>query len=563
MKNPFVFLFASVVKLVRQSFPPLTKPALSPEQFRKMLEEALTDPQTARLFARSLLHSGLPVQGGMACPTVEATGTNTNNKLTKWSNAASCTVTDSAVYDDGSGKVGIGTTSLASKLNVAGGSTNGVTVDVNNGVSGLIFAIAGTNKWAQRVSNNNFHIRESNVEDRVTILPGGNVGIGTTAPQQALTLGPSKVLAMEMVSPGTPTLGATQAGGSLSGTYYYKITALDGTGETVGSEEASVTVTSPNNAVNVSWSAVPGAKAYRIYRRPTSGGYTYYTSSPTSPTSFVDTGAAGTSGSPPTVTTAYVMKLNSSGNVQIGNRSEGSGAWQTLLLGTNAPKQQSFGPEMITAAATNPNDSTNRRVVLWSGAAADAEAMFLINSTGFLEWGAGGSNDQDSSLSRNASGEMALVNDKAFIVARSTGGGDRMKVNTDTNPTYIVIINGADGSATLDIKAVSTTYPTVRAQQSSESANIFGGFVGTETQLSFVIGARGKLSWGPGGSSSTDIDLLRFESGSVKGLQLVGGDLYILTSGKGIILKSPDGTKCARISLDNNGNLITTSLTCP
>jgi hypothetical protein len=42
------------------------------------------------------------------------------------------------------------------------------------------------------------------------------------------------------------------------------------------------------------------------------------------------------------------------------------------------------------------------------------------------------------------------------------------------------------------------------------------------------------------------------------------GDLQALGAGKGLVLKSPDGTHCARISLNNSGtSLDFTSVTCP
>ena len=46
-------------------------------------------------------------------------------------------------------------------------------------------------------------------------------------------------------------------------------------------------------------------------------------------------------------------------------------------------------------------------------------------------------------------------------------------------------------------------------------------------------------------------------------LQFSGGDAYASTPGNGLIIKSPDGTKCARISLNNSGGLETNPLTCP
>ncbi len=46
-------------------------------------------------------------------------------------------------------------------------------------------------------------------------------------------------------------------------------------------------------------------------------------------------------------------------------------------------------------------------------------------------------------------------------------------------------------------------------------------------------------------------------------LDVTGGEIHIGTAGQGIILKSPDGNVCARISLSNAGALVTTAVTCP
>jgi hypothetical protein len=44
----------------------------------------------------------------------------------------------------------------------------------------------------------------------------------------------------------------------------------------------------------------------------------------------------------------------------------------------------------------------------------------------------------------------------------------------------------------------------------------------------------------------------------------VSGGVQLTANGGGIIVKSPDGTKCARIGIDNSGNLVTTPVTpCP
>lgn len=56
--------------------------------------------------------------------------------------------------------------------------------------------------------------------------------------------------------------------------YYYVISALDETGETLRSAETSaITVGVGQNAVNLSWTAVTGATSYHIYRATETGVY--------------------------------------------------------------------------------------------------------------------------------------------------------------------------------------------------------------------------------------------------------------------------------------------------
>ncbi len=139
------------------------------------------------------------------------------------------------------------------------------------------------------------------------------LGIGTTSPQEKLTLASASNFATEMSTPGDPTLVCNTTGGTLAdGTYYYKIVASDGVGTTVASSEGSCTITGGLGAgsVSISWSGVTGASSYRVYGRDT--GYGQYWTSSTA--SYTDTGTTGTTGTPPTVTTAYANKLTASGN---------------------------------------------------------------------------------------------------------------------------------------------------------------------------------------------------------------------------------------------------------
>ena len=46
-------------------------------------------------------------------------------------------------------------------------------------------------------------------------------------------------------------------------------------------------------------------------------------------------------------------------------------------------------------------------------------------------------------------------------------------------------------------------------------------------------------------------------------LHVEGGSVLVGSPGQGIILKSPDGAVCRRLTIDNTGNLVTTTVTCP
>lgn len=105
------------------------------------------------------------------------------------------------------------------------------------------------------------------------------------------------------------TLGAAGAGGvwSAIGTYGYRITAINATGETIGSIEKTVTVDVTTKKVTLDWTQVTGATSYKIYRTATPGTYgasvlrTTIGSGAT--ITFLDDGSATSSGTPPVVNT--------------------------------------------------------------------------------------------------------------------------------------------------------------------------------------------------------------------------------------------------------------------
>jgi hypothetical protein len=105
-------------------------------------------------------------------------------------------------------------------------------------------------------------------------------------------------------TPKQPTVTTATTGGSLAAnTYYYVVTALNTAGQTLASAETSIVTTGSTSANTITWSpGVVGAATYRVWRGTASGAENvYYT---TTNTTYVDTGAAGTSGTLPTSNTA-------------------------------------------------------------------------------------------------------------------------------------------------------------------------------------------------------------------------------------------------------------------
>src|SRR4030095_7309157 len=92
-------------------------------------------------------------------------------------------------------------------------------------------------------------------------------------------------------------------GARAAGTYFYVVTAIMAApfGETLASPEAFATTR--NGKIDLSWSPVPFATGYRVYREATAAGESVFYSA--SGTSFTDSGAAPSgAGAPPTTTLA-------------------------------------------------------------------------------------------------------------------------------------------------------------------------------------------------------------------------------------------------------------------
>lgn len=121
-----------------------------------------------------------------------------------------------------------------------------------------------------------------------------------------------------LAAPNALAAGISGSGGTLpTGTYYYVVTALDGAGgETTPSPEASIAVTLGND-VSLTWTLVPNAAGYNIYRGTSPGGETLLagTGLPATTNTFVDTGAA--TAAPASATIVGTLGLDATGTAMV------------------------------------------------------------------------------------------------------------------------------------------------------------------------------------------------------------------------------------------------------
>ncbi len=121
------------------------------------------------------------------------------------------------------------------------------------------------------------------------------------------------------------TAGTTFASGGTfgAGTYFWKVTAVTGYGETTGSNEITATLVSTGRKA-MSWAAVAGAELYKVYRGTVSNTQNVLVATLDSATiTYTDTGIAGTAATVPSSSTA--------GNIPPAAKTFDK---QTLLTGT-------------------------------------------------------------------------------------------------------------------------------------------------------------------------------------------------------------------------------------
>jgi len=228
-------------------------------------------------------------------------------------------------------------------------SPNEVKIE-HTGTSGNALAITRTGNAATDVAG--------------ATIDSTNAGAGAA---WALRINSGDVIAQ--MQPPTNVAVALNSGGSFTvgTTCYFVVTSVNAVGETTQSAEVTITPTTGNQTVALTWNAVPGALSYNVYSSVThtSGAYPSPSLLANTATASYTTGNPNTTtGTPPLLNTAYVTKVS-----QIGD------SWITagkLGIGTTTPSSTLDVAGTATVTGFKLCTAPTRGYVLTSDASGNA-----------------------------------------------------------------------------------------------------------------------------------------------------------------------------------------------
>jgi hypothetical protein len=342
-------------------------------------------------------------------------------------------------------------------INTAGTLTN---VAYLNGTGPQTFT--GNNKFtgtflAQNASNS---VAAFNVND----ASGNNIlNVNTTGTAVNLNSGSSLTLT-GMTSP-TATLTSSATGGTLAaGTYYYRVAAYNGNGlsAAVNSSPSSVTTSGSTSKNTLTWSAVPGATGYYIYR--STNNTVFYRNNAGAVTTAVDNGSnftwSGTDFS-------NDNNFSDTGSVVLGRGSQ-------LLLDNS-------GNASLFEGAVDSN--------LYLGGYGPGQALY-IQTDSFHVQDTTGYTDNLSISNIGATVFKNRSNSTTAFQIQNAAGTSNLFVADTTNTR--IGIGGLPANATLTIGTNTTTAAGGLIFGTDTSANLYRSASGTiKTDGSLIIGVAG------------------------------------------------------------------------
>lgn len=253
-------------------------------------------------------------------------------------------------------------------------------------------------------------------------------------------------------------------GGSLgAGTYYYRVFSFDSFDHPgIPGPETAVVVGGANNAVSMSWTAVPGASYYRVGKGTIQGATVSYLQ--TNEVTFTDTGQSFIASNP----------------IQAGSNEGSITTYGTIDLpsGTGAIRWYGYTTGTVGASIS----STSAGEMDFMTATGSAQGNFIFLNQNEAQRIVFQTNTTSPVISFSGSGVVAGVIEADPLIF-SIGGAERGRFTTTAltiNPTSNQLILGATRTATINAPTPATTSRVYTFPDLSGDYSVVGT-IGTQT----------------------------------------------------------------------------------
>jgi hypothetical protein len=386
------------------------------------------------------------------------TGATANNSITVDQQADSNRIIGNEITDTaGSGcAIGFNGASFAANVYLSNNNYSGTgAASICNAPSSTIFA-------NQLNSNGDFVFRSQS---------GTAFGALTATASVSLQGGASLTALPAVAQPGVVKVGT--AGTT---TWGYKVTALDGLGETAGSTEKTIAngnaVLDGTNFNTITWAQVGGAINYKIYRT-TAGGTPATTgligTVAGTITSFNDTGIAATTAAPATNTSGGISVQ---GNVVLKPTTDSASAFQVqnaaaseTLISIDTTARSASGGNLIKIGNSTGTDGSTTILVVDTASAAPTSNLGALN--GGLYYNSG-----TNHLNVIENGAVKELCNKTDQACGAGGGSTTTLQNAYDNSSSPATITTSSASKNIIIKSGATFNSTGVFQVQDSSSNV-------------------------------------------------------------------------------------------